>query len=142
MNLNECKIIGRVGKDPEFRDVGVTEVCSFSVAVDESYKKKDGTKVENTQWFNVELWGHPMAKWIKKGTEIYISGKMKQEQYTKDGQTRYIFKIIGKDISLGASPKTEATQPTQPSTNKAVIPDNKPANKAEQEAMESEDLPF
>lgn len=110
MNFNQAIIIGRIGRDPETRSVGSAEVCSFSVAVDESFKKADGTKIEAVQWFNVELWNSPAAKYLKKGGLIQVVGRMKQESYVKDGITKMSFKIVGTSVQMGPSASGAAQQ--------------------------------
>jgi single-strand DNA-binding protein len=50
MSVNKAIVIGRLGKDPEVRFTGSgAAVASFSLATDESYKNKDGEKVQKTE---------------------------------------------------------------------------------------------
>ena len=75
MNLNTTNIIGRVGRDPEWKDVG-KGLCKFSVAVGKRYKKGDEW-VEDTTWFDVAVWGEfgkRMMERLHKGMLVYVAG--------------------------------------------------------------------
>jgi single-strand DNA-binding protein len=55
--LNKVQLIGRVGKDPEVKDINGNKVANFSLATSEKYKDKQGTKQERTEWHNITIWG-------------------------------------------------------------------------------------
>ena len=77
------------------------------MAVNRSFKNKDGESIEDTQWFNVEAWvglAKVVKDHLKKGDRIYIEGRLKTESYDKDGETKYFTKVVIKDmIMLGGS---------------------------------------
>jgi single-strand DNA-binding protein len=57
--VNKCILVGRVGRPPEMNYTPQgTEVCKFSLATDESYTKKDGSKEKKTEWHNLVTWGN------------------------------------------------------------------------------------
>src|SRR5690606_31654753 len=124
MSLNKVQLIGRVGKDPESRnlDNGKT-VTNFSLATSEKYKNKSGETVEDTQWHNIVLWGKPAevaAKYVSKGDQIYIEGKLQTRSWEKDGVTKYITEVVGNNLVLlgtkgGGSNHTPAAE--TPSTS-------------------------
>ncbi len=107
--LNKVQLIGNLGKDPEIRFTPKDgkRVASFSMAVNRSFKNKDGESIEDTQWFNVEAWvglAKVVEDHLKKGDRIYIEGRLKTESYDKDGETKYFTKVVIKDmIMLGGS---------------------------------------
>lgn len=93
MGLNRVQLIGHLGRDPEIRTFENTTVCKVSLATSE--KKKDGTEV--TEWHNCVFFGkaaEAMQKYTKKGTHIYLEGKIRTRSYEKDGQKRYTTEII------------------------------------------------
>lgn len=98
--LNKAVIIGRLGKDPEIKQLANgNKVCNFSVATSESYKNKAGEKVENTEWHNVVVWNPHLIKivesYISKGTLIYIEGKIKTRKWEdKNGNAHYNTEIV------------------------------------------------
>lgn len=102
---NQVQLIGNLGNDPELRtfESGNT-VCNFRLATNEYYKNRDGEKVQTTDWHNIVAWGKKgefMAKLLKKGSSVAISGKIANRSYeAKDGSTRYITEIITNDFLL------------------------------------------
>lgn len=93
-NLNLCQIIGRLGKDPEVKYLpsGIA-VASFTVAVSESWKDKDsGERKQSTEWFSVVMFGRQAdvaGEFLKKGSLVYLAGKIKTRSWEKDGQKHY-----------------------------------------------------
>lgn len=104
--LNKVMLIGRIQpNDPELRYTQNGQpVCSFKLVTDESYKDKDGNMVERSEWHNIVFWGKAgeiISQYMKKGSQIYIEGKIQTRKYEdKDGQTRYITEINGSDFSF------------------------------------------
>lgn len=83
--LNKVMLIGRLGKDPERRATpNGTVVCKFSIATDESYKGRDGQKVEKTEWHNIVAWGklaEVCAEYLKKGKLVFIEGSISTQSW-------------------------------------------------------------
>ena len=95
--VNRVTLLGRIGQDPEIKTVRETKVAKLSLATSESYKDKQGNKVENTEWHNLELWDG-LAKiaesYLKKGSQIYVDGKIKTDKWETDsGEKRSAVKI-------------------------------------------------
>jgi single-strand DNA-binding protein len=108
-SLNRAELIGNLGKDPEMRYTPSGQaVTRFSVATNYSYTKNDGTKVDATDWHNIEAWGK-LAEIInqhcQKGDKVFVSGRMKTDKYdADDGTTKYFFKVVANEIiMLGGS---------------------------------------
>jgi len=107
--LNKVQLIGNLGKDPEVRYTpqDAKKVASFSLAVNRSFRNKDGENIDDTQWFNLETWtglANVVEDHLKKGDRVYIEGRLKTESYEKDGETKYFTKVVVKDlIMLGSS---------------------------------------
>ena len=80
-DLNQCNFIGRLGNDPECRYLPNGDaVTNISIAVGESWKDKQGNKQERTEWIKVVAFrklGEISAEYLRKGSKVYISGKMK-----------------------------------------------------------------
>ena len=96
---NHCSFIGRLGRDPETRYTQAGDaVCNFSVAVDESYKGKDGQKVDKTEWVNCVAWrklGEICGQYLTKGSLVAVSGKMQTRKWQdSNGQDRYTTEIL------------------------------------------------
>ena len=110
--VNKVILVGNLGKDPEVRHLeGGVSVAHFTVATNEYYKDKQGTRVERTEWHNISAWrglADMADKYLKKGQQVYIEGKLRSRQYQdKDNVTRYVTEIIADEISmLGSRPQT------------------------------------
>jgi len=90
--VNSVNIVGRIGKDIELRYLqSGSAVASFSIAVDQSYKK-DGQKVEKTSWFDVSAFGKTaelVNQYFYKGSMIGITGELEQQTWqAQDGSNR------------------------------------------------------
>ncbi len=103
MSVNKVILLGRVGKQPEIKQVGENKVANFSLATSEKFNDKNGNKVENTEWHNIVFWGKQaelIERYVNKGDELYIEGSIKTETYEKDGEKRYTVKIKGSAITF------------------------------------------
>jgi single-strand DNA-binding protein len=102
---NKVQLIGRLGQDPEiisFADGN--KMAKFSLATDDSYKDKNGAKVERTDWHNVVVRGNLVTvveNYVNKGKEVAIEGKLTTRSYeTKEGEKRYITEVVCNELLL------------------------------------------
>jgi single stranded DNA-binding protein len=82
MNYNSITIIGRIGRDPEWKNVG-PGLCKFSVAVSRNFKKGDEW-VQETDWFDVSLWGDHgkrMMEKLGKGDLVMATGPFESRKH-------------------------------------------------------------
>lgn len=105
-SLNKVMLIGRLGKDPEVRhfDSGAMKV-TFTMATSERYTKKDGERVENTEWHNIVVWRKGLntvaEKYLRKGKEIFLEGKIKTRSWDdQNGQKRYTTEIEAENFTM------------------------------------------
>ena len=132
MSINRVILIGRCGADANVRTVGDQKVASFNLATSEKYKGKDGNMVESTEWHNITIWGklaEVAEKYVTKGSQLYVEGKIKTEKYTKDGQDRFITRIIASSFQMlggGQAAAPAPTQPTRPHYETTPIVDDLP----------------
>ena len=114
-SINHITLLGRVGKDP---DVGHLEsgstVANFTVATSETWKDKSGEKKESTQWHSVTCWGATAEiaeKYVHKGDQICVIGKLQYDQYEKEGVKPTVAKIkVDQLVLLGGNKKSEPKQ--------------------------------
>ena len=127
MSLNKVILIGNLGKEPEVRSTpGGQTVANFSIATKEKYTKKDGEKVDKTEWHRIVMWGKVAeiaGKYLKKGSLVCIEGKIVTRSYDKDGAKVYTTEIIANEMkmlggkqdssqsSFEAAPAPQFTQP-------------------------------
>jgi single-strand DNA-binding protein len=105
MSVNKVILVGNVGKDPETRYLDEsTAITKFPMATSETYKNKNGERVSTTEWHNIVLWrglAQVAEKYVKKGTQIYIEGRIKTRSYDDaDGNKKYITEIVGDQMTL------------------------------------------
>ena len=98
-------LLGRLGKDPEARTLeSGAMVVNFTLATSEVYKDKvTGERKEITDWHNVVLWrglAETASKYLHKGDQVYIEGKMRTRSWEKDNITRYTTEVIGDSMTL------------------------------------------
>src|SRR5688500_14398724 len=100
---NSVRLVGFVGNQPEVKTVGSNKkLVRMSIATNDFYKNDKGEKVEDTQWHNLVLWDKTAAiaeKYIKKGSEITIEGKLTSRTYTdKEGNQKWMTEIIVNEL--------------------------------------------
>jgi len=110
--LNRVQLIGNLGKDPEskFTPTG-KKVAHFSLAVSQRWKTGAETK-EYTEWVNIEAWGRlgeVCQEYLKKGSLVYLEGRLKTEKYEDKGETKYFTKVVA--LSLQFLDRKKADEP-------------------------------
>lgn len=104
--LNKVMCIGNVGKDPEVRYMpDGKSVTNISVACTERYKTKEGEQKELTEWINCVFFGKLadiVSEYVKKGSSIYVEGKLKTDRYTdkNTGAEKFSTKVVGEFMQL------------------------------------------
>lgn len=117
-DLNNITLIGRVGKEPEFKafDSGAV-LTKFSIA-NNQYDKK--TKEDITHWFNIETFSK-LGEYIQKGNKIAVTGVLKQSSWTDESENNKsrIF-IFGENIQI-LTPKKDETEDEKVEENEEEI---------------------
>jgi single-strand DNA-binding protein len=99
MSVNKVILVGNAGKDPVIRyfDKGVAK-ATFPLATSETYTNQQGENITTTEWHNIVVWrglAEVAEKTVKKGTQVYVVGKIKTRSYVdKDGVNKYITEIL------------------------------------------------
>lgn len=138
-SVNKVILVGNLGKDPEIKtfDSG-KKSASFSLATTESFKNKDGQKIENTEWHNIVVWGtlaDICEKYLKKGSQIYLEGKIKTRTWEdKSGTKKYITEIFADTIQFLS--KNDKSENGKSENDKSTKQENIST------PYESDDLPF
>lgn len=142
MSVNKVILVGNVGRDPETRhlDKGVA-VSNFSLATTENYTSKTGEKVSTTEWHNIVAWrglAEVVEKYVKKGSQLYIEGRLRTRMYEKDGIKHYATEIFANSIELLGKREGQAEIPGQP----AVTEQLQAVSEPDFSQPEEDDLPF
>lgn len=145
-SVNKVILVGHLGRDPETRYLPSGDaVCNIAVATTESWKDKTtGEKKEQTEWHRVSAFGklaEIMGQYLKKGSQVYIEGKLQTRKYTdKDGVEKYATEIKADTMKmLGGRPddQGEAAPP-----QRASAPQRKPQPYSTPEQFQDDDIPF
>ena len=102
---NHVQLIGNVGQEPTITNLeNGKKVARFSLATNEYYKDAKGEKQTDTNWHTVVAWGKTaeiVEKFIVKGKEVGITGKLKTRSYTTDdNEQRYVTEVVADEILL------------------------------------------
>lgn len=131
MNVNKVILIGRLGRDPELKHTqGGKAFCTFSIAVSEKW----GEGEERTEWFDVAVFtksAEACAKFLGKGSAVYVEGRLQSREWEKDGVKRRSFTVNAFDVKFLSQKKDNATTP-------AADPFGEPVNAK----FPDDDLPF
>src|SRR5690606_30192437 len=103
--VNKVILVGRLGKEPEVRNLeSGAVVANFSLATSESYKDRvTGERKEVTEWHNVVLWrgvAEIAQKYLHKGDLVYIEGKLRTRCWEKEGVTRYTTEVVADNMTM------------------------------------------
>lgn len=125
--VNKVILVGNLGKDPEVRNLeNGAMVANFSMATSETYKDKTtGEKKVITEWHNIVLWrglAEIASKYLHKGDQVYIEGKLRTRSWEKDNVTRYTTEVVGDNMTLlGSKPSggggDRSSQPPYPNVS-------------------------
>jgi single-strand DNA-binding protein len=95
--LNRVQLIGYLGRDPESKYTPTgKKVAHFSLAVTQRWKSGGETK-EYTEWINIEAWGRLgeiCQEYLRKGSLVYIEGRLKTDKYEDKGEMKYYTKVV------------------------------------------------
>jgi single-strand DNA-binding protein len=142
MSVNKVILVGNVGRDPEIRhlDKGVA-VARFSLATTENYTSKTGEKVSNTEWHNVVAWrglAEVVEKYVKKGSQLYIEGRLRTNSYEKDGVKHYSTEINADTMHMLGKREGQGESSGQPVPAETLQTVSEP----DFSQPEEDDLPF
>lgn len=149
--INKVIILGRLGQDPEMKSVGQGSVVTrLNVATSESWVDKSGQKQERTEWHRVTVWGklaELCGKYLAKGRQVYVEGKLQTRSWEDNGQKKYATDIVASTVQFlgaGAAAATGvSSNDTSPGMNQTSGNDfNFSDFGPEPTFNQSEDIPF
>ena len=151
--VNKVVLVGRLGKDPEVRHLSDTSsVCNFTLATNESYKDRQGNRVDQTEWHNITIWRPGLVgvaeKYLQKGSSFTLKGKLKTRAWDdKEGNKRYTTEVHvdqlqmlerSQDAGSSMAPQSNALCQPTPSQGSPSTTDSTVSNTPKVD----DDLPF
>ena len=98
------EVMGHLGRDPEVRYMPSGDpVAEFSVAASERWKDRDGQRQERTEWFNCVAFkglANVVADYLKKGSLVFVAGRIRTETWERDGQKHYRTKVVVTELKM------------------------------------------
>jgi single-strand DNA-binding protein len=154
-SLNQVTIMGNLTRDPELRQTpNGQSVCSFSLALNRSYKDQSGEWQELTDYVNIVAWaglGERVAQYLAKGRRCLVTGRLPSSSWEPDGQKRSKLEVVANDVTFldgrGGGDESGNDSPAPASSKPA--PSKKPAKDDvviedidENEPINLDDIPF
>lgn len=122
--VNKVIIVGNLGRDPEVKYMSNgNAVTKLAVATSEVWKDKtSGEQQEKTEWHPIIAFGklaEIMGQYLKKGSKVYVEGKLQTRMWEKEGQKHYTTEIIASEFQM-LDGKGERSEPQQTSMRTPV----------------------
>ena len=103
-SFNQVTLMGNLTRDPELRNTpNGQSVCSFSLALNRSYKAADGNWTEVTDFVDIVAWGplgERVAQYLTKGRPALVSGRLQSSSWEKDGVKRTKVEVVASDVTF------------------------------------------
>src|SRR5262252_8175413 len=155
--INKVIIVGNLGADPETRYTpSGTAITTIRVATSESWKdKQTGEQQERTEWHRVKFFGRLAeiaGEYLKKGGQVYVEGRLRTEEYEKDGIKRWSTDIVADEMQMlgsrsgggmgaeGGGERRERGPARGPQS--APPPRSAPASAPAHDSFEDDEIPF
>lgn len=145
--VNKVILVGNLGADPDVRYTPSGScICEIRIATSESWKdKQTGEQQERTEWHRITFFGklgEIAGEYLKKGSQVYVEGKLRTDEYEKDGVKKYSTKVIADEMQmLGGKPNDSARQESTPRSKPPQEPARQPAP-AGTDTFVDDDIPF
>lgn len=151
-SFNQVTLMGNLTRDPELRQTpNGQNVCSFSLALNRSYKSADGEWQEATDYVDIVAWAglaERVSQYLTKGRKCLVSGRLQSRSWEQDGQKRNKVEVVASDVTFLDSRGTggESSSPEQgekpKSTSKAPKKDEVVIEDIGDEPINLDDIPF
>ncbi len=156
-SLNQVMLMGNLTRDPELRQIPSGQnVCSFSLALNRSYKDQSGEWQEATDFVDVTAWaalGERVEQYLKKGSRCLVQGRLQSRSWEQDGQKRSKVEVLANDVtfldSRGGGEGGESSggngsyqADSKPAPSKKVAKDDVVIEDVGDEPINLDDIPF
>lgn len=153
--FNKVILLGNLTRDPELRTTPSGQnVCSFSLAVNRTWRNSDGEQQEAVDFIDCNAWGKAgeiIEQYMQKGRAILVSGRLQQRSWEQDGQKRSKVEVVVEDFNFvggqgegnsgsntsGSSRSTSAAKAKKKDNNDEVVIED-----IDDEPVDLSDIPF
>ena len=141
-SFNQVILMGNLTRDPELRTTpNGQSVCSFSLALNRSYKGGDGEWKEMTDFIDIVAWGplgERVAQYLTKGRPALVSGRLQSRRWEQDGQKRSKVEVVANDVTFLGGGGPAPSGGDEPAV--APVKDTKKSTKKDKKAEKEEDV--
>lgn len=138
-SINQVVLMGNLTRDPELRQTpNGQNVCSFSLALNRSYKDQSGEWQEATDYIDIVSWGslaERVAQYLTKGRRCLVQGRLQSRSWEQEGQKRSKVEVLANDVTFLDSRGSEVSE-----DNSQKDDDVKPSKKNKKEDVVIEDI--
>ena len=103
-SVNQVFLMGNLTRDPELRQTPSGQnVCSFSLALNRSYRDQSGEWQEATDYVDIVAWGplaERVAQYLSKGRRVLVQGRLQSRSWEQDGQKRNKVEVLANDVTF------------------------------------------
>jgi single-strand DNA-binding protein len=103
-SFNQVILMGNLTRDPEVRQIPSGQsVCTFSLALNRSFKGSDGNWQEAVDYIDVVAWGplgERVAQYVTKGRPVLVNGRLQSRSWEQDGQKRSKVEVNAQDVTF------------------------------------------
>jgi single-strand DNA-binding protein len=133
-SFNQVTLMGNLTRDPELRTTpNGQSVCSFSLALNRSYKGADGEWKEATDYVDIVAWGplgERVEQYVTKGRPVLVSGRLQSRSWEQEGQKRSKVEVVAQDVTFLGGRGNDSATSTDESND-----DKKSSNKAKKDVV-------
>jgi len=108
-DFNKVMLMGNLTRDPEVRYTpSGTAVSDLGLAVNRNFKGSDGQMKEETCFVRVTVWARQAencAQYLKKGSPVFVEGRLKYDEWEKDGQKQSRLSVVGERVQFLGAPR-------------------------------------
>jgi single-strand DNA-binding protein len=150
--INKCILVGNLGADPETRYTpSGTAITTIRIATSESWKdKQTGEQQERTEWHRIKFFGRLAeiaGEYLKKGGQVYVEGKLRTEEYEKDGIKRWSTDVIADVMQMlgtKSTPDSGERRERGPARGPQPSPSsrNAPPPPSDTNSFDDDEIPF
>lgn len=147
-SFNQVILMGNLTRDPELRTIPSGQsVCSFSMALNRSFKGADGNWQEATDYIDVVAWGplgERVAQYLSKGRPALVNGRIQSRSWEQDGQKRSKVEVVAQDVTFlgGRGDGDGAPSQAGGSSNSTKKQDDVVIEDIGDEPINLDDIPF
>lgn len=144
-SFNQVILMGNLTRDPELRTTpNGQSVCSFSLALNRSYKGADGNWQEATDYIDIVAWGplgERVSQYLNKGRPCLVNGRLQSRSWEQEGQKRSKVEVVANDVTfLGGRDGGQGSDEGSSYSGGSSAPATKPATKKQKDDVVIEDI--